>query len=192
PRARDRLSPGLSEVTAEMVDALEQTIDHLVAAHPLRSVFIVPGATSASAAIDLARTMVRRAERRAVAARESGSPVSEACATYLNRASDLLYVIARVAAGEDQEPASHEQRRSAAGGRRHPGTIGSVNDERAQVADFARSLLGRTFTGHGVAVRISEVEAYGGITDPASHAYRRTERSEIMYGEPWRLYVYRS
>lgn len=67
-----------------------------------------------------------------------------------------------------------------------------MNDERAQVADFARSLLGRTFTGHGVAVRISEVEAYGGVTDPASHAYRRTERSEIMYGEPWRLYVYRS
>lgn len=108
PRARNRLSPGLSEVTAEMVDALEQTIDHLVAAHPLRSVFIVPGATSASASLDLARTMVRRAERRAVAARESGSPVSEACATYLNRASDLLYVMARVAAGEDQEPASHD------------------------------------------------------------------------------------
>ncbi|MCL2612369.1 MAG: DNA-3-methyladenine glycosylase [Nocardioidaceae bacterium] len=56
----------------------------------------------------------------------------------------------------------------------------------------ARGLLGRTLTGHGVAVRITEVEAYGGRHDPASHAYTRTPRSEIMYGPPWRLYVYRS
>lgn len=38
---------------------------------------------------------------------------------------------------------------------------------------------------------ISEVEAYDGVNDPASHAYTRTPRSEIMYGPPWRLYVYR-
>jgi DNA-3-methyladenine glycosylase len=56
----------------------------------------------------------------------------------------------------------------------------------------ARSLLGRTLTGHGVAVCITEVEAYGGVNDPASHAYTRTPRSEIMYGPPWRLYVYQT
>jgi DNA-3-methyladenine glycosylase len=60
------------------------------------------------------------------------------------------------------------------------------------VVTYARGLLGRVLHGHGVAVRITEVEAYGGINDPASHAYTRTPRSEIMYGEPWRLYVYRS
>jgi DNA-3-methyladenine glycosylase len=60
------------------------------------------------------------------------------------------------------------------------------------VVGHARSLLGRVLHGHDVAVRITEVEAYGGIHDPASHAYTRTARSEIMYGEPWRLYVYRS
>jgi DNA-3-methyladenine glycosylase len=48
------------------------------------------------------------------------------------------------------------------------------------------------FYGHGVAVRITEVEAYAGINDPASHAFTRTARSEIMYGRAWRLYIYRS
>ncbi|MET0467268.1 MAG: DNA-3-methyladenine glycosylase [Aeromicrobium sp.] len=60
------------------------------------------------------------------------------------------------------------------------------------VAALARGLLGRVLHGHGVAARITEVEAYGGVNDPASHAFTRTARSEIMYGPPWRLYVYRS
>ncbi|MGJ9412208.1 DNA-3-methyladenine glycosylase [Aeromicrobium sp. CF4.19] len=60
------------------------------------------------------------------------------------------------------------------------------------VLDRARGLLGRVLRGHGAAVVITEVEAYGGVEDPASHAYTRTPRSEIMYGPPWRLYVYRS
>jgi DNA-3-methyladenine glycosylase len=60
------------------------------------------------------------------------------------------------------------------------------------VLTHAKSLLGRTLTGHGVTVRITEVEAYEGINDPASHAFTRTRRSEIMYGPPWRLYVYQT
>ncbi|HSI25869.1 MAG TPA: DNA-3-methyladenine glycosylase [Aeromicrobium sp.] len=61
-----------------------------------------------------------------------------------------------------------------------------------EVVHHAQSLLGRTLYGHGVAVRITEVEAYAGIDDPASHAFTRTPRSEIMYGPPWRLYVYQT
>lgn len=72
PRARNRLIAGRSLVTTQMTSALEQTIDQLVAEHPLRPAFVLPGATPGSAALDLARTFLRRAERRLVAAREAG------------------------------------------------------------------------------------------------------------------------
>lgn len=64
--------------------------------------------------------------------------------------------------------------------------MGSVD-----VTQHARDLLGRTLHGHDVDIRITEVEAYGGVRDRASHAFVRTKRSAIMYGPPWRLYVYR-
>ena len=73
-----------------------------------------------------------------------------------------------------------------------PGSRYAHGVTESAVVAHARGLLGRMLHGHDVAVRITEVEAYGGINDPASHAYTRTARSEIMYGRPWRLYVYRS
>lgn len=107
PRSRDRLVPGTSLVTAEMTAALEQAIDAVLAEHPLRPAFVVPGANAASAALDLARTFLRRSERRLIAARERGMTVSATLIAYVNRASDLAYVLARRAAG-DGEPLSHE------------------------------------------------------------------------------------
>lgn len=56
--------------------------------------------------------------------------------------------------------------------------------------DFARSLLGSRLVHGDVAVELTEVEAYAGPLDPASHAFMRTPRSEIMFGPPLRLYVY--
>ncbi len=107
PAHRDRLRPGVSLVTAEMVADVERTIDAHVAARPLRPVFLVPGTTTASAAIDHARAVVRRAERRVVALAAAGHAVSAELTGYVNRLSDLLFVLARVAAGEN-EPASHD------------------------------------------------------------------------------------
>jgi cob(I)alamin adenosyltransferase len=107
PGHRDRLKPGVSLVTAAMVERLEQWIDAAVAVRPLRPVFVVPGATPVAAALDHARTVVRRAERSVVRLRERGAVVSDEAARYLNRLSDAVFVLARGAAGDD-EPPSHE------------------------------------------------------------------------------------
>jgi cob(I)alamin adenosyltransferase len=105
PDERAKLEPGVSLVTADMTARLEHRIDALVAERALPQVFIVPGASAASAAIDLARTVVRRAERRVVGLERQGRDVNPEIRRYLNRLSDLLFVLARREAGED-EPAS--------------------------------------------------------------------------------------
>lgn len=105
PDERGKLQPGVSLVTAEDVDGLEVWIDELVTAHPLPNAFVVPGANPVSACLDVARSVVRRAERRVVELREGGAEVNDAVVRYLNRLSDLLFVLARVAAGET-EPTS--------------------------------------------------------------------------------------
>lgn len=102
PGARARLEPGISLVTDTMVGRLEAWIDELVLAHPLPQAFVVPGANPVSAALDVARAVARRAERDAVAMREAGAVVAEPVLRYLNRLSDLLFVLARVAAGEEE------------------------------------------------------------------------------------------
>lgn len=107
PAERARLEPGVSVVTEDMVRRLETWIDELVTANPLPNAFIVPGANPASAAIDVARSVVRRSERGIVGLREGGREVNDALVRYVNRLSDLLFVLARVAAGE-AEPASRE------------------------------------------------------------------------------------
>jgi cob(I)alamin adenosyltransferase len=99
PDRRGRLTPGTSLVTADMVTALEGEIDALEADHPMPAEFVLPGESMTGAALDLARTDVRRAERRAVALADAGELDGSQVVPYLNRLADLLFVMARAADG---------------------------------------------------------------------------------------------
>lgn len=96
PENWDKLDPEKgTKVTAAMVGALEGLIDDYESRTRMPKEFVVPGETTASAALDLARAVVRRAERRAVAlTREKLLPDGEVV-RYLNRLADLLFVLAR-------------------------------------------------------------------------------------------------
>jgi cob(I)alamin adenosyltransferase len=91
PENRHKLTPGKSAVTAEMVDLLETIMDDLSSRFEPPTEFVVPGQAPLAAALDVARTVVRRAERVSLAAAESPSFV----VPYLNRLSDLLWTMAR-------------------------------------------------------------------------------------------------
>ena len=95
PAKRDRLEPGVSCVTTEMVAALEPVIDDVTTRFDPPREFVVPGENQLSAALDLARTVVRRAERQAVAARDAGWLDDSSVVPYLNRLADLVYTLAR-------------------------------------------------------------------------------------------------
>ena len=101
-RAEDweRLEVGVSRVDDAMVDALDARIDACVARHPLPTAFVVPGGNRAAAALDLARTVCRRAERHVGAMQRAGLLPDLAPVRYLNRCADLLYVLAREVEGE--------------------------------------------------------------------------------------------
>jgi cob(I)alamin adenosyltransferase len=102
PEAAGRLQPGVSKVTPEMVDRLEADIDRYMARVDLPPKFVIPGGTELSARLDVARTAVRRAERRVSAMREHGQLPDDTVLRYLNRASDAIYAMARFA--DDPNP----------------------------------------------------------------------------------------
>lgn len=89
--------PEMSLITAHHVERLEQALDRLnEPLEPLKD-FILPGGSRAAAQTHQARTVCRRAERMVVALAENADePVNDAPRHYLNRLSDLLFVLARV------------------------------------------------------------------------------------------------
>ena len=91
PENRSKLTPGSTAVTQEMVDELERRIDELDTRFEPPTEFVVPGEHPVAAWLDLARTVVRRAERHSLVAAELPSLV----VPYLNRLSDLLWTMAR-------------------------------------------------------------------------------------------------
>jgi len=110
PSKRPKLVAGTTLVTEEMVAALEDDIDSLIARVSMPTEFVIPGATRASAALDLARTVVRRAERLLVS-----SPIEDSLVgRYLNRLSDLLWATARWVEGDEHLLARGAPRRGRA------------------------------------------------------------------------------
>ena len=89
-------------VTGEMVTRLEEVTDDIASKVEMPREFIMPGGTPGAAAIDVARGVVRRDERRTVALREQGLVTNEQIIRYLNRLSSLLFVLARYE--EQEEP----------------------------------------------------------------------------------------
>lgn len=96
---RSKLEPETSLATAAMVDRLEREIDRIEADVGMPSEFVVPGGNSLAAALDVARTVVRRGERRAVEWRDRLGITDSHVVPYLNRLADLVYMMARQAEG---------------------------------------------------------------------------------------------
>lgn len=94
-----KLTEGVSLTTPSMVAALESRIDGLTDRYPLPQEFVVPGGSPAGAAIDLARTVCRRAERYVVAMQRAELLPEDSPLRYLNRLSDYLFVLARAIEG---------------------------------------------------------------------------------------------
>ncbi|MDQ3720147.1 MAG: cob(I)yrinic acid a,c-diamide adenosyltransferase [Actinomycetota bacterium] len=98
PESADRLEDGVSHVTGEMVDRLEEVIDRYMNRVDLPPKFVIPGGTELSARLDVARTSLRRAERRV----STLELADDAVLRFLNRASDTLFAMARFA--DEPEP----------------------------------------------------------------------------------------
>lgn len=105
--SRDKLEPGVSLVTSSMVEALEDRIDAVVGAVGMPTEFIVPGGNPLAAAIDMARSVTRRAERRAVTLVTAKGITGSFVVPYLNRLADYLFMLARAA--EDDWVPSRER-----------------------------------------------------------------------------------
>lgn len=98
---QSKLEAGVSKVTPEMTQTAEAEIDRLLEKHPLPREFVLPGETAGSAGLDLARSIIRRAEREAVAMDREGMVPDPEILRYLNRVSDLLFVLARYQEAEE-------------------------------------------------------------------------------------------
>lgn len=108
PEAAERLEDGISRVTPEMVEEAERLIDRYMAEVELPPKFVIPGGNLISAHLDVARTVIRRAERHVSTLVEEDQIASKTLVHFVNRASDLAYAMARWADVDD--PALFEGR----------------------------------------------------------------------------------
>ncbi len=95
PEEYGRFTNTFQTVSDQMAAELEELINQLESEIEMPKAFIIPGANLSSATLDVARTIVRRAERRAVELREKDEIHNDAILSYLNRLADLLFTLAR-------------------------------------------------------------------------------------------------
>lgn len=107
PDALDRLKDGVTRVDEVMVQRLESDLSAAEAGITLANEFVVPGGTTLSAHLEVARTVVRRAERRAISLRGEGQHLGPWLVPYLNRLADLLWVLARQAEAAEAAVPTH-------------------------------------------------------------------------------------
>ncbi len=105
---RRKLQAEVSLVTAEMVARLEPVIDEVTERFDAPTEFVLPGQNRVAASLDLARAIVRRAERASVAATRTGwLPADSQVVPYLNRLADLVYTLARWQEGQFRAVRKH-------------------------------------------------------------------------------------
>jgi len=114
PTAWDRLQDGTTRVSAAMVVGIETLLADYEARIEFPKEFVVAGETRTSAALELARTIVRRAERRAVTLHRAGLVPGPHLLAYLNRLADLLWVLARAAEQAEARTATAARTRNRA------------------------------------------------------------------------------
>lgn len=103
PENQSKLEPGKTAVTDAMVKHIEAVIDGLLETVDPPREFVLPGQDACSASLDLARAIIRRAERRAVTMQRADRLPNASVVAYLNRVSDLIYMLARWREGDDYE-----------------------------------------------------------------------------------------
>ena len=140
PAAWDKLVDGQTKVSAEMVGGVDSVLLHMEHQITMPREFVVPGETRISAALELARTILRRAERRTVTLGRQGLIPGEHLLPYLNRLADLLWILARAAEQAESRTATP----SRTGGRSRPQsttnvTSTSVNRTAGRAGELRRS-----------------------------------------------------
>jgi cob(I)alamin adenosyltransferase len=118
PDAWDRLQDGVTRVDEGMLAGVETVLGTEEARMTMPREFVVPGESNVSAALEVARTVLRRAERRATTLRRDGLVPGAWLVPYLNRLADLLWVLARraeQAERRDPTPARTTSRRRGSG-----------------------------------------------------------------------------
>ena len=145
PESRHKQVDGQTRVSRAMLEGIEQLLRDTEAAIELPREFVVPGETGVSAALELARTIVRRAERRAVTLAYHDYAIRDGVMIpYLNRLADLLWILARVA----EQAESRAATTSRVQGRPRPAA------KSAKTAKTASTAAGAGNTGTDSAARV--------------------------------------